>query len=156
MSKRAGIQPYMTNHCIRATSVTILSHHDCEVRHIKAVTGHKSDSSIKSYNQRPSCDHWNNRRECLPSWAIFTPWKKISNLRVVSMCSTANFNSPVLVWAWEWRPCAAQPISTLTVQCKHHSVHRTWWTDLPTTAVQFQQLPRPNLQPLRPVRLTNW
>ena len=56
MSKRAGLQPYLTNHCLRATSVTILSDHDCEVRHIKAVTGHKSDSSIESYNQRPSLE----------------------------------------------------------------------------------------------------
>ena len=56
MSKRAGIQPYLTNHCLRATSVTILSDHDCEVRHIKVVTGHKSDSSIESYNQRPSLE----------------------------------------------------------------------------------------------------
>ena len=56
MSKRAGIQPYLTNHCLRATSVTILSDHDCEVRHIKAVTGHKSDSLIESYNQRPSLE----------------------------------------------------------------------------------------------------
>ena len=54
MSKRAGIQPYLTNHCLRATSVTILSDHDSEVRHIKAVTGHKS--SIESYNQRPSLE----------------------------------------------------------------------------------------------------
>ena len=30
--------------------------HDCEVRHIKAVTGHKSDSLIESYNQRPSLE----------------------------------------------------------------------------------------------------
>ena len=56
MCKRAGIQPYLTNHCLRATSVTIRSDHDCEVRHIKAVTGHKSDSSIESYNQRPSLE----------------------------------------------------------------------------------------------------
>ena len=56
MSKRAGIQHYLTNHCLRATSITILSDHDCEVRHIKAVTGHKSDSSIESYNQRPSLE----------------------------------------------------------------------------------------------------
>ena len=41
--------------------------------------------------------HQNSRRECLPSWAIFTPWKKISSLRVVSLSSTAKFNSPVLV-----------------------------------------------------------
>lgn len=56
MSKRAGIQPYLTNHCLRATAVTILSDHDCEVHHIKAVAGLKSDSSIESYNQRPSLE----------------------------------------------------------------------------------------------------
>ena len=43
MSKRAGIDPYLTNHCHRATSLTILSDRDCETRHIKAITGHKSD-----------------------------------------------------------------------------------------------------------------
>jgi len=56
MSKQAGIQPYLTKHCRKATSVTILSDHDCEVRYIKAVTGHKSDSSIESYNQWPSLE----------------------------------------------------------------------------------------------------
>ena len=53
-SKRAGIDPYLTNHCLRATPVTILSDSDCETRHIKAITGHKSDQSIESYNERPS------------------------------------------------------------------------------------------------------
>ena len=56
MSKQAGIQPYLTNHCLRATSFTMLSDHDCEVCHIKAVTGHKSVSSIESYNQQPSLE----------------------------------------------------------------------------------------------------
>ena len=40
------------------------------------------------FNEIHSCRHWP---------AIFTPWKKISSLRVVSLCSTAKFNSPVLV-----------------------------------------------------------
>lgn len=56
MCKRAGIEPHLTNHCLRATSVTILSDSNCETRHIKAVTGHKSDQSIESYNDRPSID----------------------------------------------------------------------------------------------------
>ena len=46
MSKRAGIKPHLTNHCLRATSVTVLSDHNCETRHIKSITGHKS---------RPGC-----------------------------------------------------------------------------------------------------
>ena len=54
MSTSAGIAPYLTNHCVRATSVTVLSDHNIEVRHIKTVTGHKSDNSIESYCSRAS------------------------------------------------------------------------------------------------------
>ena len=44
----------LTNHCVRATAVTVLSDRNVEARHIKAVTGHKSDSAIESYNARAS------------------------------------------------------------------------------------------------------
>ena len=56
MSKRAGIEPHLTNHCLRATSVTVLSDHNCEKRHIKSITGHKSDQAVESYNERPSIE----------------------------------------------------------------------------------------------------
>ena len=56
MSSRAGIQPHLTNHCLRATSMTVLSDNNSETRHIKSVTSHKSDNSIESYNDRPSLD----------------------------------------------------------------------------------------------------
>ena len=54
MSTAAGITPHLTNHCVRATAVTVLSDHNVEARHIKAVTGHKSNSLIESYNSRVS------------------------------------------------------------------------------------------------------
>lgn len=54
MCIKSGIEPYLTNHSIRATSVTILSNANCQTRHIKAITGHKSDQSIEAYNSRPS------------------------------------------------------------------------------------------------------
>ena len=54
MTSRAGIQPPLTNHSIRATSVTALSEAHVETRHIKSVTGHKSDQSIEAYSIRPS------------------------------------------------------------------------------------------------------
>ena len=54
MSRRAGIEPHLTNHCLRATAVTVLSDHNCETRHIKSVTGHRSDQAVESYNDRPS------------------------------------------------------------------------------------------------------
>jgi site-specific recombinase XerD len=49
MTERAGISPYLTNHSLRATTVTVLSANDVEIRQIRAVTGHKSDTSIESY-----------------------------------------------------------------------------------------------------------
>ena len=54
MSKQAGIEPHLTNHCLRATFVTVLSDHNCKTRHIKSITGHKSDQAVESYNERPS------------------------------------------------------------------------------------------------------
>ena len=33
MSKRAGIEPHLTNHCQRATSFTVLSDNNCDTRH---------------------------------------------------------------------------------------------------------------------------
>ena len=52
MSKRAGIEPHLPNHCLRATSFTVLSNHNCETRHIKSIMGHKSDQAVES-NKRP-------------------------------------------------------------------------------------------------------
>ncbi|XP_028390782.1 uncharacterized protein LOC114515682 [Dendronephthya gigantea] len=65
MSKAAGIVPHLTNHCIRATSVTVLSDHNIEARHIKAVTGHKSDFSIQSYSARASFEQKENMSNIL-------------------------------------------------------------------------------------------
>ncbi len=54
MTKRAGIEPPLTNHSIRATSVTVLANANVETRLIKSITGQKSDTSIESYSNRPS------------------------------------------------------------------------------------------------------
>ena len=56
MSKRTGIEPHLTNHCLRATSVTVPSNHIREARHIKSITGDMSDQAVESYNERPSIE----------------------------------------------------------------------------------------------------
>ena len=43
MCLRAGINPPFTNHCVRLTTVNILSSKDVKTRHIRAVMGHKSE-----------------------------------------------------------------------------------------------------------------
>ena len=58
MSERAGILPYYTNHSLRATTVTILSYNNVETRKFKAVTGHRSDTSIESYCERPTLNQF--------------------------------------------------------------------------------------------------
>lgn len=49
ISKEAELSKIYTNHSIRATAVTILDKCGYEARHIMAVSGHKSESSIRSY-----------------------------------------------------------------------------------------------------------
>ena len=68
MSTAAGITPHLTNHCVRATAVTVLSDHNVEARHIKAVTGHKSDSSTESYNARASFHQKENMSNILSAF----------------------------------------------------------------------------------------
>ena len=54
LSKQAELSREYTNHSIRATSVTILDHCGFEARHIMCVSGHKSESSIRSYASKTS------------------------------------------------------------------------------------------------------
>ena len=58
MTTRAGIIPHLTNHSIRATAVTVLSAANIESRHIKAITGHKSEASIQSYCDTPTFEQF--------------------------------------------------------------------------------------------------
>lgn len=49
ISKRAQLSHSYTNHCIRATTITGFSYAGFEVRHIMTVSGHRNESSVKSY-----------------------------------------------------------------------------------------------------------
>ena len=51
ISEDAGLTKIYTNHSIRATCLTRLDSAGFEVRHIQAVSGHKSEESIKSYSK---------------------------------------------------------------------------------------------------------
>ena len=49
ISEEAKLSKIYTNHSIRATCITNLDNSGKEARHIMAVSGHKSESSIRSY-----------------------------------------------------------------------------------------------------------
>ena len=66
MSTSAWIAPHLTNRCVRSTSVTVLSDHNIEAKHIKTVSaGHKSDNSIESYCSRASFQQKGNMSNIL-------------------------------------------------------------------------------------------
>ena len=48
--------------------MTVLSDNNCETKHIKSVTGYKSDHSIESCNDRPSLDQQQKMSEALNSF----------------------------------------------------------------------------------------
>lgn len=50
LSEKAGLSRRYTNHSLRATTVTILDAANIPGRHIMSVTGHKSESSLKTYS----------------------------------------------------------------------------------------------------------
>ena len=49
ISEKAGLPVTYTNHCIRATAITILSDADVESNDIITMTGHKSTESLRQY-----------------------------------------------------------------------------------------------------------
>ena len=68
MTQRAGIQPYFTNHSLRATTITVLSSVNVETRQIKAVTGHNSEAIIESYCERPTLRQFQHMSSALTSF----------------------------------------------------------------------------------------
>ena len=51
LSVEAKLSKIYTNHSIRATCITILDSAGLEARHIMAVSGHRSEASIRSYSR---------------------------------------------------------------------------------------------------------
>ena len=51
LSNEAKLSVEYTNHSIRATTITILDRNGYEARHIMSVSGHRSESSLKSYTK---------------------------------------------------------------------------------------------------------
>ena len=50
ISQDADLSQVYTNHCVRATTITMLSHAGVEAREIMRISGHRNEQSIRSYN----------------------------------------------------------------------------------------------------------
>ena len=56
ISKLASLSKMYTNHCVRATAITLWSDAQVPSRHIMAISGHRSKASLKNYKARPSSE----------------------------------------------------------------------------------------------------
>lgn len=88
ITTRAEISPYLTNHSLRATTVTVLSSNNIETRKIKAVTGHRSDTSVESYCARPTLDQFKDMSKALSSYV------KGSEISPISQPQLGNISHP--------------------------------------------------------------
>ena len=52
ISVEARLSKVYTNHCVRATAITLWSNSGISNRHIMAISGHRSKQSLVSYNSR--------------------------------------------------------------------------------------------------------
>lgn len=81
ISKAAGLSLTYTNHCVRATTATVLAHSGVSSLGIMSVTGHRNEKSIQSYVNAPSVSQRRQYSETLQRVAT----------GVVSQC---NLTSP--------------------------------------------------------------
>ena len=54
ISEEGQLSTIYTNHSVRATAITLWSDAGLENRHIMAISGHRNEQSLKSYNSRLS------------------------------------------------------------------------------------------------------
>ena len=65
ISLGAGLSKTYTNHCVRATAITLWSDSSVPARHIMSISGHANEQSLASYNSRPSTSQLKNCSEIL-------------------------------------------------------------------------------------------
>ena len=76
LTKEAHLSKPYTNHCVRATCITLLDRQGFEARYIMTVSGHKNVESIQSYSSKTSEAKKRQMSESLSSAMIKTPPKK--------------------------------------------------------------------------------
>lgn len=69
LSSAAQLSKIYTNHSIRSTSITILNEAGFQGRHIVKISGHKNESSLKSYSHRIGENVYRDMSETLSSAA---------------------------------------------------------------------------------------
>lgn len=114
ISVRLNLSRNYTNHSIRATCITLLSSFGFEARQIMRVSGHKSESSLRSYDHDNSVEQKRKISQVLskkPSASATTPLPFSSSSTTTNPNMSHNFSSlplPVVM------TCSASTSSSTT------------------------------------------
>lgn len=96
ISTLAGLSRVYTNHSVRATAITLWSNAQVPSRHIMAISGHRSEASLQSYNARPSSDQLKACSNILSSALNGRP-QQSSLANVVPSIISSSENPPTAV-----------------------------------------------------------
>ena len=88
ISVEARLSKVYTNHCVRATAITLWSNSGIANRHIMAISGHRSEQSLVSYNSRPSTSQLHNCSQVL--LRAFSTIRSFSAIHVVPDQTSGN------------------------------------------------------------------
>ncbi|XP_031573720.1 uncharacterized protein LOC116307592 [Actinia tenebrosa] len=101
ISLGAGLSKMYTNHCVRATAITLLSDAGVPARHIMRISGHANEQSLASSNRRPSTSQLQNCSEiishALEKGKTPTSCKTSLQAQQVPLASTLSEFSPSVV-----------------------------------------------------------
>ena len=92
ISLGANLSKTYTNHCVRATAITLWSDSCIPARHIMSISGHVSEQSLASYNRRPSTSQLKNCSDIL-STALQNGQAPVPNAITAQLSARPNFAS---------------------------------------------------------------
>ena len=92
LSEKAELSEVYTNHSIRHYVIDTLEENNFEARHIIAVTGHKSESSIRQYTSKCPTKKQCEMSDCLASNLESTKKKPVHKQATATTTSTAKQN----------------------------------------------------------------
>ena len=117
MAEKPEIVPYLTNHFLKATTVTVLSGSNRETREIKTITGHKCESSIESYVKRLTLDQFKKMSTALTSFINSEESPVLarsrSNELVLKGPSTSSSSTSIQVQQQHWHAGSASVVLKL-------------------------------------------
>lgn len=93
ISMEAKLSRVYTNHSVRATSITLWTEAGIPDRQIMAISGHRSEGSLKSYHNRPSTSQLRQCSDALSSaLGERVPYSVQQHVNAVSSSSSSQTN----------------------------------------------------------------